>query len=233
MPERLALREPSASDSTDAEGGTSWVDRRPGSASVVGVEGTASRFPREPARPREMKLRSRLRFCTLAGGDGGAAAFGGSDGRPASGSTESIDHLDAETFSSKVTGGSRTDELARGDDTDGASETMDGLCATARVEYWLMGDAGVFASSARVRSWGEDVEVDKLSVGRVTFFASLLYPLGASILLLRVGGCAMTVLSRLAHSSSSGWTRTPLRFSTSDSRSSNSDNVDEMDGNVP
>lgn len=58
------------------------------------------------------------------------------------------------------------------------------------------------------------------------------------MLLLRIGGCAKTVLSVLAGrvaSSSSWWisvTITPLRFAASDSRSSSRESVEEMDGNV-
>ena len=77
VPERLALRELSANDSTEADGGPMTVSvgdirPRPVCSASVGVGGTESlRIPSEPARPREMKLSKRLRFGL--GGEGGVA----------------------------------------------------------------------------------------------------------------------------------------------------------------
>jgi hypothetical protein len=191
VPDRLVLREASDKESMDAEGVRSCGESKLGSASIVGVEGAVSRFPKDPARPREMKLKRRLRFWAFMGGEGGVE---GPDkaGRPASGSTESIDHLDVETPSSKAMGGRRTDEVARGDDIEGARDTTDGLWTTVRVEYMLIGEAGVFANSASVLNCGEEVDVDRLSVGRGVFFRSLLKVLRASILCFRTGGLVMT-----------------------------------------
>lgn len=239
MPERLVLRELNANDSVDADAapeivsvGESSLDS--GISAVVGVDGTVSlRFPSEPARPREIKLRRRLRLA-LSGGDGGVA---GTDtlGRRDSArvSIESIDQRERPDTgsSSNVTGGSKTELDARGDETDGASDTSEGLCETLWVEETLMGEAGTFASSARVRSCGEDVEVESPRAGRGRL-ESLSMTLRASILLLRTGGCAMTVPSVLRRSSSN-WTRTPLRLALSDSRSSRRDRVEEIDGKVP
>ena len=89
-----------------------------------------------------------------------------------------------------------------------------------------MGDAGTLARSASVRSWGEDTEVDKLRVGRGFLISS---GLTDSRLALRMAW-TRTVLSGLARPSSSGSTRTPLRFAFSDSRSSSRDKVEEMEG---
>ena len=62
----------------------------------------------------------------------------------------------------------------------------------------LIGEAGMFASSARVLNCGEDVDVDRFNIGRGVFFVSILYVLSASMLLLRAGEWAMMVLSTLA-----------------------------------
>ena len=105
------------------------------------------------------------------------------------------------------------------------------MCAILWVEIMLMGEAGTCASSASVRSCGDDVDIDRLSTGRRLVSPSI--ALSISKLLLRAGGCEITVPSALKLSSSSDWTRTPLRFSLSDSRSSRSESVDEIDGNAP
>ena len=57
--------------------------------------------------------------------------------------------------------------------------------------------------------------------------------LSASVLLLRTGGCAkivVPVLARLLPVSDVSVPITPLRFSTSDSRSESNDNVEEIEG---
>lgn len=196
-----------------------------------GVEGTVSaRLPKDPARLREMKLRRRLRFGVFVGGEGGVGGFE-MLGRPASGSTESIDQRDCADASSSTGAGGRSTEVdARGDETEGARDTREGLCAMLCVEVTLMGEAGTPARSASVRSCGDEAEVDKLSVGRDLFRLSR--GRNDSTLAFRAA-CARMVPSGLARPSSSESTRTPLRLADSVSRSSNSDRVDEIDGNAP
>ena len=122
------------------------------------------------------------------------------------------------------------------------------LTGDAEMVAVKMGEAGMFASSASSRSWGDEVEVARLRVGRG--FRLELPSAGSAeparltllVLLLRwlrrwammVLSLLFLLLSTMAFGAcwSSSVTMTPLRFSVSLSRSSRRESVDDIEGNV-
>ena len=93
----------------------------------MGVKGIGSlRLPSEPARPREMKLSSRLRLGVFGGGEGGVMRVS-FVGRPASGWVESTDHLEVGACSGTTMGGRGRGGPASGEDTEGTREMSEAL----------------------------------------------------------------------------------------------------------